>query len=72
MMKIQSREEGDGAFMVGSFLLLGFVLSLRGNKGFMVEAHGLQSHRNYGQNNGRDSHVVIPLLGRFKNEDGER
>ena len=58
--------------MVGSFLLLGFVLSLRGNEGFMVEAHGLQSHRDCGRNEGEDSHVVIPLLGRFKNEDGDR
>ena len=58
--------------MVGNFLLLGFVLSLRGNEGFMVEAHGLQSHRDCGRSEGRDSHVVIPLLGRFKNEDGER
>lgn len=63
--------------MCGSFLLLGFVLSLRGNEGFMVETHGLVSHLHYGLDSDLDeedeiSFIIIPLLGRFKNEEGER
>ena len=63
--------------MCGCFLLLGFVLSLRGNEGFMVEAHGLVSHLHYGLEENLEEEedvgfVVVPLLGRFKNEDGER
>jgi len=60
----------------GTFLLLGFVLSLRGPEGFMVEAHGLVAHLHHGLDEelsaGESSYVVIPLLGRFKNEEGER
>ena len=59
--------------MVGCYLLTAFVLSLRGNEGFMVEAGGLQNHLSHGT--GSDEYIpfiVIPLLGRFKNEDGEK
>jgi len=63
--------------MIGCYLLVGFVLSLRGNEGFMIEAHGLVSHLHYGLQEDleeEDDHpfVIIPLLGRFKNEEGER
>ena len=59
--------------MCGTLLLLGFVLSLRGPECFMVEAHGLISHLHYGtEPNENIPFIVIPLLGKFKNEDGER
>ena len=63
--------------LCGSFLLLGFVLSLRGPEGFMIEAHGLISHLHFGlgeecREDDEIPFVVIPLLGRFKNEEGER
>ena len=62
--------------MCGCFMLLGFVLALRGSEGFMIEAHGLVSHLHHGVNNDDDDtempFIVIPLLGRFKNEEGER
>ena len=60
--------------MIGNFVLIGFVLALRENEIFMVEAHGLYSHNDYGRNEEDPSlnHFVIPLLGRFKNEDGSR
>lgn len=61
------------AIMLGSFMSTAFVCALRGNEGFMVESKGLQEMIELGKNE-RDlelSHVVIPLLGRFKNEDGE-
>ena len=57
----------------GSLLLIGFVLSLRGPECFMVEAHGLISHLHYGTEIGEEMpFIIIPLLGKFKNEDGER
>lgn len=57
----------------GTLLLVGFVLSLRGPECFMVEAHGLMSHNHYGTEADEEiPFVVIPLLGKFKNEDGER
>ena len=59
--------------MFGNFFLLGFVLSLRGNEGFMIEAHGLLSHLHHGTETSEETpFVLIPLLGRFKGEDGER
>lgn len=59
--------------MLGAYLIVGFVCALRGNEGFMLESSGLQSHIDYGRFEGKESeeHVVMPLLGRFKNEDGE-
>ena len=59
--------------MVGCYLVTVFVLSLRGNEGFMVEAGGLTNHLPHGRDRSEDlPFVVVPLLGRFKNEDGEK
>jgi len=59
--------------MVGCYLLISFVLSLRGNEGLMVEAGGLVNHLPHGKEAGEViPFVVVPLLGRFKNEDGEK
>lgn len=60
--------------MTACFLLIGFCLALRGNEIFMVEAHGICSHIHFGKDEDQPSlnHVVIPLLGRFKNEEGSR
>jgi len=59
--------------MVGAYLVVTFVLSLRGNEGFMVEAGGLIHHLRHGKEDDEDTpFCVIPLLGRFKNEAGER
>ena len=57
--------------MTGTLLLVGFVLALRGNECLMVDAGGLISHVEQGRE-AKEGHVVIPLLGRFKNEDGSR
>ena len=60
--------------MVGSMFVIGFVMALRGNELFMVDAKGLWKHRNEGRTemNSKLNHVVVPLLGRFKNEDNQR
>ena len=60
--------------MLGAYLTIGFVCALRGNEVFMVESEGLQNMIMEGRTDveSENSHVVIPLLGRFKNEDGEK
>ena len=60
--------------MLGAYLTIGFVCAFRGNEVFMVEAEGLQRMIREGRSEveTENSHVVIPLLGRFKNEDGEK
>ena len=67
-------EERRNIIMIGSFLMVGFVCGLRGNEIFLVEAEGLQKMIDKGkfETVKKLEHVVIPLLGRFKNEDGER
>ena len=59
--------------LIGTIMVVGFVLALRGNECFMVDAAGLQSHVKYGKDDiDGKGHVVIPLLGWFKNEDGSK
>ena len=59
--------------IVGCYLVVCFACSLRGNEGFMIDFHGLRSHIKDGKADSETTpHVVIPLLGRFKNEIGER
>ena len=58
--------------IVGCYLVVSFACSLRGNEGFMMDLHGLISHIKDGKEDATNPHVVIPLLGRFKNEIGER
>ena len=66
--------EKRSLIMLGSFLMIGFVCGLRGNEIFLVEAEGIQKMIEKGkkEDEAKLEHVVIPLLGRFKNEDGER
>ena len=68
------QEERRNLIMTGSFFLIGFVCALRGNEIFLVEAEGLQKMIDKGRNESEEKleHVAIPLLGRFKNEEGER
>ena len=46
--------------------------SLRGNEGFQLDLGGLRSFIERGKFDSVHPHVVAPLLGRFKGEDGER
>jgi hypothetical protein len=57
--------------MLGSLLVIGFCDGLRGNELFLVEASSLCYYGDKGEQEGR-AHVVIPLMGRFKGETGER
>lgn len=57
--------------MLGGFLLIGFCDALRGNEVFLVERSSLCKYGLRGINH-RRPHVMIPLMGRFKGETGER
>lgn len=57
--------------ILGSFLVIGFCDALRGNEVFMVEASSLCNFWTEGQSTHHDS-VIIPLMGQFKGETGER
>ena len=58
--------------IAGTYFIISFVCSLRGNKGFMIDAGSLIKYIVKGKEHDDVPHVVIPLLGRFKNEIGER
>jgi hypothetical protein len=45
---------------------------LRGEEGFMLDAFGFRKHIAKGKYDRKHPHVVSPMLGRFRGEDGER
>ena len=54
-----------------SFVIL-WAGALRGGEIFLLEASELVKRRNDGRFNKKNGHVAIPLMGRFKQETGER
>ncbi len=54
----------------GAFYVLGFTLALRGEEVPLIELCGIHKHLSQGMTHDIP-HVVITLLGRFKNEIGE-
>ena len=54
-----------------SYFMSCFVASLRGSKGFMMDAEGLRNHIGKGREVPLDN-VVIPMMGIFKEETGSR
>jgi len=59
--------------MVGTYLVVSFVLSLRGNEGFMIVAGGLVHHLRHGIEDGEEiPYCIVPLMVRFKKEVVER
>jgi hypothetical protein len=70
-----SREAGAAQVLtvsVATYLTVGFCGSLRGNEGFMLCLTGLRRMLDEGKTGDKNDHVVLPLLGRFKGEAGER
>jgi len=57
---------------VGAFVVIAFTGSFRGNEVFHTDLHGLLKYTASPLQEGGIPYVMIPLLGRFKNEDGER
>jgi hypothetical protein len=67
-----SEGERDLVCSVATYSVLTYASSLRGNEGFLLDLFGLRTHIDKGKNDPTDPHVVAPLLGRLKGEDGER
>jgi hypothetical protein len=57
---------------VGAYSIVCYTGSLRGNEGFLLDLYGLRLYLEEGREPNLKPHVVAPLLGRFKNELGER
>jgi hypothetical protein len=58
---------------LGAYSALCVCGSLRGNEGFLLDLYGLRLYLNEGKDPADpQAHVVAPLLGRFKNEIGEK
>jgi hypothetical protein len=55
----------------GAFYTIAFGLALRGEEVEMVEMRGIRRHWDQAISHEEHPHVVIALLGRFKNETGE-
>jgi hypothetical protein len=55
-----------------AYSAVSFTNALRGNEGFKMDLFGLQEHISRGLGHAKFPHVVAPLLGRFKGQDGER
>jgi hypothetical protein len=66
-----TKERQRDVIMLGNVLQIGFCDALRGNEVFLVEASTLCKYGAQGRKHKRP-HVVIPLMGRFKGETGER
>ena len=58
------------AILTGSYLVITFGYSLRGNEELWVDADRLCQHIEVGNTGGHSPHLLIPLLGRFEGEDG--
>jgi hypothetical protein len=57
--------------MLGAALVVGFCGALRGNEIFLVEGSQLCFYQDRGATHVKP-HVIIPMMGRFKGETGER
>jgi hypothetical protein len=66
-----TREQRRAAVMLGAVLVIGFCGALRGNEIFLVESSYLCYYKNKGTMH-QPPYVVIPMMGRFKGETGER
>jgi hypothetical protein len=66
-----SQQRRRDIIMLGGILVIGFCDALRGNEIFLVEASYLCTHVEQGRKHAQP-HIVVPMMGRFKGETGER
>ena len=67
-----SQSERRLIIMTGSYLVIAYGYSLRGYEGFWVDAKRLCDYISTGKDDDRCPHLIVPLLGRFKSESGDR
>jgi hypothetical protein len=58
--------------IIGAFICIAYAGSFRGNEVFLVDLFGLIKYSQKSLQEGGVKYVIIPLLGRFKGEEGER
>lgn len=58
--------------MAAGYVCVAYGYSLRGNEAFWVDADRIIKHIDLGRNDPDIPHIVIPILGKFKGEDGDR
>jgi hypothetical protein len=68
----QCRCQKEALALVGTYSCIAFGGSFRGHEVFLVDLYGLMKYASQKRGEGSAPHVIIPLLGRFKAEDGER
>lgn len=72
LLEVEGTEQ-VGVVELGALSAIEYGCSLRGPEGFMVDLKGLIKYQGRGRGAEHDrQHTIIPLLGRFKNEVGER
>jgi hypothetical protein len=64
-------QEYRKSVLLGACLVIGFCSALRGNEILLVESSALCKFKDVGKNH-VTPHVIVPLMGRFKGETGER
>jgi hypothetical protein len=65
------KEDQDSLCAVGAYSALSYAASLCGNKGILLDLHGLRLYIAKGKYDLDNPHVVGLLLGRLKREEGE-
>ena len=58
--------------MAGAYSSVCFCGSFRGHEVFLTDLAGLIKYKKETDQSGRDDYIILPLLGRFKGETGER
>lgn len=62
----------ENLIMTGAYCVMCFCGSFRGHEVFLTDLDGLIRENLKVKESGKDNYVIIPLLGRFKGETGER
>lgn len=57
---------------VGAFCCIAYGGSFRGHEVFLTDLFGLTKYADLSLEEDRVKYIIVPLLGRFKNEDGEK
>jgi hypothetical protein len=65
-------EQRDNLALVGAYCCIAFGGSFRGHEVFLVDLYGLTKYSDSDLDLSGVPYLIIPLLGRFKNETGER
>ena len=71
-MTFTTRERRRLLTMVGGYIAVTYTYSLRGNEGFWVDGDRLREGIKIGKSAEPIPHVLLPVIGFFKSESGER